>query len=107
MRDCISDAKWNSAALNAIHTGISANDATLICFYGIRSISPKHDDSVKLLRDLMKDERAKQAATHLSKLIYAKNMVEYESRLFTRSETHLIAKHTERFIEWVEYVLPE
>ena len=106
MRTCLSATNWNAAALNAIHAGISANDAVLVCFHGIRSISPKHDDAVKLLRDLIKDEKAKPAITHLSKLIYAKNLVEYESRLFTKSEAHLIAKHTERFIEWVKTILP-
>jgi len=105
MRNSLSSSNWNAAALNAIHTGISANDAVLTCFHGIRSISPKHDDAVKLLRDLMKDEKAKTAANHLSKLIYAKNLVEYESRLFSQSEAHTIAKHAERFVEWVESVL--
>jgi len=106
MRDSMSASNWNSVALNAIHAGVSANDAVLTFFHGMRSISPKHDDAVKLLRDLMKDEKAKLASNHLSKLMYAKNLVAYESRLFTQSEAHTIAKHTERFIEWVESVLP-
>ena len=106
MRTSSSLSNWNAVSLNAIHAGISANDAVLVCFYGVRSISPKHDDAVKLLRDLMKNDKAKNAANHLSKIIYAKNLVEYESRLFTQAEAHTIVKHTERFMEWVESILP-
>lgn len=38
MQDNLIKSKWNAAALNAIHAGISANDALLVCFHG----SKKH-----------------------------------------------------------------
>lgn len=101
MRESILSSNWNSASLNAIHSGISANDAILVFFHGVRSISSKHDDAVTLLRNLIKNENIKQNSLHLSKLIYAKNLVEYESRLFSSGEAHSLAKHAERFIEWV------
>ena len=40
MRTCLSATNWNSAALNAIHAGISANDAVLVCFCKFASIVP-------------------------------------------------------------------
>lgn len=94
MRGSISSNNWNAASLNAIHAGISANDAVLVFFHGLRSISPKHEDAVNLLRELIKDDKVKENATHLSKLIFAKNMVENESRLFSQSEAYSISKHT-------------
>jgi hypothetical protein len=82
---------WNGASLNAIHAGISATDAVLVLYHGIRSISKDHNDAVKLLRSRIENENAQKAASHLSKLIYAKNLIEYESRLFSSYlETHFL-----------------
>lgn len=107
MNEAISSKNWNAASLTAIHAGISANDAVLVFHHGKRSISSKHDDCVKLLRSLMSNEDAKRAANHLSKLIYAKNIVEYESRLFKQGEAYSLAGHAEKFILWVKKKLPE
>jgi uncharacterized protein (UPF0332 family) len=60
MEDDLAKERWNSACLNAIHSAISANDALLACFHGIRSISPKHDDAVRLLISLFKTEEARK-----------------------------------------------
>ena len=98
---------WNATALNAVHSGISANDALLAYFYGIRSVSPKHDDAVKLLVSLVKHKEVNLSSAHLRKLIGMKNLVEYEGRLFTQSEAQSLAKHAQRFLEWVESLLPK
>lgn len=87
MRESLMKEKWNAAGLNAIHTGISANDALLTFHFGLRSISPKHDDAVKLL-------------------ISVKNLVEYDVRLLSRAEAESLAKHAERFLVWVKSLLP-
>jgi len=107
MQDNLIKGKWNAAALNAIHAGISANDALLVYFHGIRSSSPKHDDAVRLLVSLTKHPDAEKNAAHLRKLIAMKNIVEYESRLFTRHEAEALSKHAERFFRWVEGLLPK
>ena len=106
MRQSAGCGNWNAASLNAIHAAISANDALLVCFHGMRSISPKHNDAVKLLVSLVKHEKVKNNSAHLRRLINVKNIVEYEGRLFSRAEAHSLAKHTERFISWVESMLP-
>lgn len=98
---------WNAASLNAVHAGISANDAVLVFYHGIRSVSSKHADAVKLLRSLMKKDDAKIAATHLSKLIYSKNIIEYESRLFKQDEAYALTKHANKFLDWAKSVLPK
>ena len=98
--------KWNAAGLNAIHTGISANDALLTFHFGLRSISPKHDDAVKLLISMMKRDDVETKAKHLRRLISTKNLVEYDGRLLSRREAESLAKHAERFLDWVKSLLP-
>ena len=80
MRESLMKEKWNAAGLNAIHTGISANDALLTFHFGLRSISPKHDDAVKLLISMMKRDDTDKKAKQLRRLISVKNLVEYDGR---------------------------
>ena len=106
MRHGVVAGNWNAAALNAIHAGISANDAVLACFFGVHSGSPKHDDAVVLLRAQIPDERSTVAARHLTRLISIKNLISYEDRLATQSEALALVSHAERFLEWAESLLP-
>lgn len=106
MRQSLDRKKWNAAGLNAIHSGISANDAVLTFFFGLRSISPKHDDAVKLLVSMMKREDTESKAKHLRHLISMKNTVEYDGRLLSRREAESLAKNAERFLDWVKSLLP-
>jgi len=106
MQQSLMKEKWNAAGLNAIHTGISANDALLTFHFGLRSISPKHDDAVKLLISMMKRDDVDIKAKHLRQLISVKNLVGYDGRLLSRSEAGSLAKHAERFLDWVRSLLP-
>ena len=106
MEQSLMKEKWNAAGLNAIHTGISANDALLTFHFGLRSVSPKHDDAVKLLISMMKRDDIETKAKHLRRLISVKNLVEYDGRLLSRKEAESIAKHAERFLDWVKSLLP-
>ena len=106
MEQSLMKEKWNAAGLNAIHTGISANDALLTFHFGLRSVSPKHDDAVKLLISMMKRDDIETKAKHLRRLISVKNLVEYDGRLLSRKEAESIAKHAERFLDWVKSLMP-
>ena len=106
MQQSLIKEKWNAAGLNAIHTEISANDALLTFHFGLRSISPKHDDAVKLLISMMKRDDVEIKAKHLRRLISVKNFVEYDGRLLSRGEAESLAKHAERFLDWVRSLLP-
>jgi len=106
MRQSLEGNKWNAAGLNAIHSGISANDAVLTFYFGLRSISPKHDDAVKLLVSMMKREDVESKAKHLRHLISMKNTVEYDGRLVSRREAETMAKNAERYLDWVKSILP-
>ena len=107
IQDSLIKQKWNSAGLNAIHAGISAADAVLVCFHGIRSTSPKHDDVIRLLSTLVRHKDIEQNISHLHSLIAMKNIVEYDQRLITQSEATALSKHAERFLNWVKSILPK
>ena len=106
MRQSLLREKWNAAGLNAIHTGISANDALLTFNFGLRSISPKHDDAVKLLISMLNRDDTEKKAKHLRRLISVKNLVEYDGRLLSKDEAESLAKHADRFLVWVKSLLP-
>ena len=106
MRQSLLREKWNAAGLNAIHTGISANDALLTFNFGLRSISPKHDDAVKLLISMLNRDDTEKKAKHLRRLISVKNLVEYDGRLLSKNEAESLAKHADRFLVWVKSLLP-
>ena len=96
--DNLASERWNAAALSAIHAGIAAADAVLVFERGIRSVSQRHEDVVDLLADSGADRSA--AVTHLRRILARKNVVEYESRMFTRREAEDVAQHAERFLAW-------
>lgn len=106
MQDSLSKGKWNAVGLNAIHTGISAADALLVFFHGMRSTSPKHDDIIKLITSLISHRDIKSKVVHLRNLIYMKNIVEYEVRLIDRHEALILSKHATRFFDWIKAMLP-
>ena len=105
MENCIAQRKWNAAALNAIHAGISACDAVTATFGGVRSKSQRHEDAVKLLRDTSRAPGTEEAANHLHQLLRAKHNVEYEGRLFAQPESLPLAKHARQFLAWVNGIV--
>lgn len=107
MQECFIQGKWNSAALEAIHAAISANDALTIFTRGIKCSSPRHEDAVTLLQGITELDGAKAGAMHLLRIIKKKNVVEYEGRSFTQKEAEEITMRTERFLGWVKSILPK
>lgn len=107
MKNNLEKGNWNSAGLEAVHSAISANDALLVYFHGIRSISQKHEDAVNLLISLIDKDGVKEAAAHLRRLIAKKNLIAYESVLFKRNDAEDAAKHAERFFNWVKNQIPQ
>lgn len=106
-RDAYLKNNWNAVGLNTIHAAISANDAITIYYNNTRSTSAKHSDAVNLLLLIFSsDEEAKRISHHLLWLVSRKNLVEYESRLFYKSEAEEAMKHAERFVGWAKEKLP-
>lgn len=106
-QDSLVKEKWNAAGLGAIHSGISSADALLVSLHGVRSASPKHDDILKLLSNLVKHKGLEENIGHLRHLIAMKNIVEYDQRLITHSEAISLSRHAEKFLTWVKSTLPK
>ncbi len=96
--DNVASRRWNAAALSAIHAAIAAADAVLVFEQGIRSVSQHHEDVLDLLAGSGADRSS--ALAHLRRILARKNVVEYESRLFSQREAEEIVQHAERFLTW-------
>jgi len=107
MQDCFVNGRWTSAALEAIHAAICANDALTIFTRGIKCSSPRHEDAVTLLQSLVELDGAKTHSTHLLRIIKKKNIIEYYGESFTQKEAEEITQHAERFFDWVKSILPK
>jgi len=107
MQDCLINERWDSTCLEAVHAVISVNDALTIWAKGIRCASPRHEDAVVLLQGLTELKGVKENASHILRVIKKKNAVEYDRKNFTRREAEDIARHVERFMQWVKSILPK
>ncbi|MEK6699425.1 MAG: HEPN domain-containing protein [Nitrospirota bacterium] len=101
----LAEGKWNSAGLQAVHAVISASDAVIVYYGGVRSVELDHREVVGLLHDII-GEAAATAGRHVSRVIAKKNLVEYEGRSITHAEAREMAEHAKRFLEWVTGMLP-
>lgn len=101
----LEEGKWNSAGLQAVHTVISASDAVIVYYGGVRSAEIDHREVVGLLQEIM-GEAASTAGRHVSTVIAKKNLVEYEDRLITQTEARDMVEHAKRFLVWVAGMLP-
>jgi len=106
MHAALDAGDWDAAGLNAVHCGLSANDALLVTTHGVRSSSPRHADSIRLLDSLVDANGVKAASVQLQKLIAKKNIIEYEERLFKEAEAKETVKNADRFLAWVTKTLP-
>ena len=102
----LAEGKWNSTGLQAVHTVISAADAVIVYYGGVRSIELDHREVVGLLHDII-GESAGPVGRHVSSVIAKKNLVEYEGRAVTQAEAREMAEHARRFLEWVRGMLPQ
>ncbi len=97
--------KWNSAGLQAVHAVISASDAVIVYYGGVRSIGLDHREVVGLLHDII-GEAAATAGRHVSRVIAKKNLIEYERRSITQNDAIEMVEHAKRYLEWVIGILP-
>jgi HEPN domain-containing protein len=104
--ECLKNAKWNAAVINAVHCGISACDALTVFMLGVRHAGERHEDAISLIQTvgLPKDvltARSKQ----LSRLLGIKNAAEYEERLMNENDAREAVRDAERFFNWVKEYL--
>ena len=84
---------------------ISAGDAVIVYYGGMRSIELDHRQVVGLLHDII-GEAASTAGKHVSMVVAKKNLVEYERRSIIQAEARDMVEHAKRFLEWVAGMLP-
>ena len=104
MRDNLLAGKWDASGLNAVHTVISAADAILAAYGGIRSAEQDHRSAVRLLEEVL-GKAVGPARRHISFVIAKKNTIEYEQRRLTKKEALAIAEHAERFLRFASEML--
>jgi hypothetical protein len=98
--------RWNSAAVNAVHSGINATDALTVFMVGVRHAGERHEDAVTVLQSLNLPRSILEAKSHqLTRLLSIKNIAEYEDRLIKENEASEAVRNAKRYLEWVEGVL--
>lgn len=100
MEQSLAEGHWNAAALAAVHAAISAGDAMLAAFVGIRSAEQDHRQIVSLLAGHLGQDGDKMA-THVQRVIARKSLVEYEERVVKKSDALQMANHVRRILQQV------
>lgn len=93
---------WDAVGLNSVHTAISAADALLVYYGGVRSTGESHHDVAGLLAQHVKDDQVGSKTQTLSKVLAYKNLSAYEDREVTETEGREAAKLARRFLEWAQ-----
>ena len=94
---------WNSTVINSIHSAISASDALLVFFKGVRSAGESHEDAISLLRTLdFGKEEISNKARQLQRLLQIKNSAEYEEKLMSQQDAENALRDAERFFGWAK-----
>ena len=107
-RESLGARRWNAAAINAVHCGISATDALTVFMIGVRHAGERHEDAVTLLQTLSLPKATHSAkGRQLGRLLSIKNTAEYEERLIREKEAAEAVRDAERYYEWIETLLRE
>lgn len=93
---------WDAVGLNAVHAAISAADALLVYYGGVRSTGDSHHDVAGLLQQHIKDDQLGSKIQTLSKVLSYKSLSAYEDREVTEVEGRDAEKLARRFLEWAQ-----
>jgi len=103
MQDALIKKRWNAAASNAIHTGISSADSVSVFIKGLRSSSEKHEEVEKILKELNLDNKEiNDKIVQIKGLLAIKNSVEYEEKLVNENMALNASKNAERLLRWAK-----
>ena len=97
--------EWTGAAINAIHSSISACDAMCVFYLGKRHAGESHNEAIALFKTINNTDEISANAKRLARLLSIKNMAEYEERLVFQKEAESALKDCERFLEFVKKTL--
>jgi|ERR1019366_2999216 hypothetical protein len=97
-----------AAALLAVHSAISYNDALLIKLTGRRPRSRDHKQAVKaIIRACEKAEIPRAGIQHLDQLVNAKTEVSYGEKEVDDERVRILCVAAEQFYRWVEPLLKD
>ncbi len=108
MKLCQDDlsAYASAAALLAVHSAISYNDALLIELGGRRPSGENHLEAITALKRACAKARIDHlGVTHLTKLLSAKTEVAYGEAAVGNEKTSALCSAAERFQRWAERIL--
>jgi hypothetical protein len=100
-KDAVKQQRWSVAGSLSVQAGISAADAVLASWAGIRSRESDHDAAVGLLEQHVPTFGG-TARRHLIGLLRRKNAVQYDDHIVTSVEAKQLVDHAERFLEWAQ-----
>ena len=93
--------RWNSSALLAIHSVISACDAVTAFRFNVKCSGERHGDVTRLLEHIKNgDSRTASKKSQILMVISLKTRVEYEDRLVRPKEAESLIKPSERILTW-------
>ncbi|RJP27259.1 MAG: HEPN domain-containing protein [Actinobacteria bacterium] len=93
---------WNAAGENGVRCAIHACDAVTVAIGGVRSSSKNHEDTARLLAEVVKGKDVKEISNRLLGIIRMKNPVDYDPRLLRKKDAQRVVKDTDSFLAWVE-----
>ena len=102
---CIKEEKYDSAALNGIHAVISSIDALLVFKGGVVSSSMRHEDAVKILKEIWIRKDTGEYSVHALKVLKMKSIFEHTDMNVNREQAETLAKHVTRFVEWAKRLI--
>ena len=105
MNRAAAEGAWNSVGLLGVHCVISLCDALTIQRSGQRWSGQDHAGVVGMVGSLGLPD-AGRAVRQISRVLEAKNRVEYESREFTEREAEEVRQGVSRVQSWVTPLLP-
>lgn len=99
--------EWNGVGLNGIHCAISATDALLVSYAGVRSRSESHMDVVALLQQKIPRKDLGDQPQRLARILREKSAVEYGAEEFRMTEATNLERQVDRYFTWVRQMLLE
>ena len=105
MNRAAAEGAWNSVGLLGVHSVISACDALSVQRAGQRWSGPDHAGALGVVSELRLPD-AERILRQVSRVLEAKNRVEYESREFSDKEAEELRRNVTRVNVWVRRQLP-
>jgi|SRR5208283_1842464 len=103
-KKALRDGKYDAAAINFVHSGISAVDALCVHFLSHRHAGEKHEDAVKMVVDIkqLKNDDIEAIKSKFLRILRMKNMAEYEERSVKEKEAEMLFNNAEKLLAMIK-----